>query len=197
MNGGIMNDIYEVKNYSYELNPEMIKLLAEEFDVDKVTTKLADAIKGKSKEEIEAIGKDIFEAYGRDWMKKCHKLGDEYPDRTYEVLLETIDKTGGYYKFALLPQRFIEIAYLSTQDISTLPIVENNKDRLIYRMVDCKIFKNIKEKCGDEAANLLTCKNACITACETIHQDLEIDALIQMTASMPTDNYCEFAAKRA
>jgi aspartate carbamoyltransferase regulatory subunit len=64
-------------------------------------------------------------------------------------------------------------------------------------MVDCKIFKNIKEKCGDEAANLLTCKNACITACETIHQDLEIDALIQMTASMPTDNYCEFAAKRA
>jgi hypothetical protein len=197
MNGGIMNDIYEVKSYSYELNPEMLKLIGEEFDVDKVTTTFADAIKGKNKEEIEAIGKDIFEAYGRDWMKKCHKLGDEYPDRTYEILLETIDKTGGYYKFALLPQRFIEIAYLSTQDIATLPIVENNKDQLVYRMVDCQIFKNIKEKCGEEVANLLTCKNACITACETIHQDLEIDALIQMNASMPKDNYCEFAAKRA
>lgn len=192
-----MNDIYEVNTYSYELNPEMLKLLGEEFDVDKVTTRFAESVKGKSKEEIEAIGKDIFETYGRDWMKKCHKLGDEYPDRTYEVLLETIDKTGGYYKFALVPQRFIEIAYLSTQEISTLPIVENNNNRLIYRMVECKTFNNIKEKCGDDIANMLTCKNACVTACETIHQDLEIDALIQMTASMPKDNYCEFAAKRA
>ena len=192
-----MNDIYEVKTYSYELNPEMLKLIGEEFDAEKIATKFADAIKGKSKEEIEAIGKEIFETYGRDWMKRTHQLGDEYSDRTYEVLLETIDKTGGYYKFALLPQRFIEIAYLSTQEISILPIVENNKDRLIYRMVDCKIFNNIKAKCGDEAANLLTCKNACITACETIHHDLEVDALVQQTAMMPTDNYCEFAAKRA
>ena len=192
-----MNDIYEVKNYSYELNPEMLKLIGEEFDVDKVTTTFADAIKGKSKEEIEAIGKDIFEAYGRDWMKKCHKLGDEYPDRTYEVLLETIDKTGGYYKFALLPQRFIEIAYLSTQELSILPIVENNTNRLVYRMVDCQTFKNLKEKCGDEVANLLPCKHACVTACETIHQDLGIDALIEMMASMPKDNYCEFSVKRA
>ena len=192
-----MNDIYEVKKYSYELNPEMLKLIGEEFDVDKLTTKFADAVKGKSKEEIETIGKEIFEAYGRDWMKKCHKLGDEYPDRTYEILLETIDKTGGYYKFALVPQRFIEIAYLSTQDISILPIVENNNNRLIYRMVDCKTFKNLKEKCGDEVANLLPCKHACMTACETIHQDLEVDALIQMTASMPKEHYCEFAAKRA
>ena len=192
-----MNDIYEVNTYSYELNPEMLKLLGEEFDVDKVTTKFAESVKGKSKDEIEAIGKDIFNAYGRDWMKKCHKLGDEYPDRTYEVLLETIDKTGGYYKFALVPQRFIEIAYLATQEISTLPIVENNNNRLIYRMVECTTFNNIKGKCGDDVANMLTCKNACLKACETIHQDLDIDALIQMTASMPIDNYCEFEAKRA
>ena len=192
-----MNDIYEVKSYSYELNPEMLKQLGEEFDADKITSKFADAIKGKSRSEIETIGKEIFETYGRDWMKQCHKLGDEYPDRTYEVLLETIDKTGGYYKFALLPQRFLEIAYLSTQEISILPIVENNKDRLIYRMVDCSIYNNIKEKCGEDTANLMTCKKACITACETIHQDLDVDALVQQTAMMSKDNYCEFAAKRA
>ena len=192
-----MNDIYEVKNYSYELNPEMMKLLGEEFDVDKITTTFAEAIRGKSKEEIEAAGKDIFEAYGRDWMKKSHKLGEEYPDRTYEVLLEAVDKTGGYLKFALVPQRFLEIAYLSTQELSILPVLENNHERLIYRMVDCKIFKNIREKCGSEIADLMTCKNACLTACKTIHEDLEVDALIQMTASMPVDNYCEFSAKRA
>jgi len=192
-----MNDIYEVKNYSYELNPEMLKLLGEEFDVDKLTTRFAESVQGKDKAEIAAIGKDLFEDYGRRWMKKTIELGEAYPDRTYEVLLEAIDKTGGYLKFSLLPQRFIEIAYLSTQQLSILPIVENNHSRLVYRMVDCKTFKNIREKCGDEIANLMTCKHGCLTACRTVHQDLDVDALTQMTAAMPEDNYCQFVAKKA
>lgn len=192
-----MNDIYEVKNYSYELDPEMLKRLGEQFDVDKITTTFAESVAGKSQSEIETIGKDIFETYGRNWMQTVHKLGEEYPDRTYEVLMEAVDKTGGYLKFALLPQRFIEIAYLSTQELSILPIVENNHNRLVYRMVDCKTFKNIKEKCGGDTANLMTCKHACLTACKTIHEALDIDALIQMTASMPQDNYCEFTVKKA
>jgi len=192
-----MSDIYEVKNYSYELNPEMLKLLGEEFDVDKMTSRFAEEVKGKSPEEIETAGQAFFEGWGRDWMSKTHKLGEEYPDRTYEVLLEVIDKTDGYYKFALLPQRFIEIAYLSTQDLSILPIVENNSNRLIYRLPECNIYNDLKEKCGEETANLMTCRHACLAACETIHKELEVDARIQMEASMPKDGYCQFAAKRA
>ena len=193
-----MTDLqYDIKHYSFELNPEMLNLLGQEFDVDKLAARFAEAIKGKTESEIETIGKELFESYGRDWMKKTHKLGDQYPDRTYEVLLEAVDKTNGYLKFALVPQRFIEIAYLSTQEISILPIVENNHDRLIYRMVSCKTFNKIKEKCGEKVAGLLACKHACLTACRTIHQDLEIDALIGMTASIPKEGYCQFEAKRA
>ncbi|MBW1710702.1 MAG: hypothetical protein JRG97_13755 [Deltaproteobacteria bacterium] len=192
-----MKEIYEAKNYSYELNPDMLKLLREEFDVDKVTSKFAEAIKGKSAGEIEAEGKAIFEEYGRNWIRQSLKLGEEYPDRTYEVLLEAIDKTGGYLRFALAPQRFLEIAYLSTQEISILPIIENNVNRLVYRMVDCDTYKNLKEKCGEEVANLLPCRHACLTACETLHRDLEIDALVQMEAQIPKDGYCQFAARRA
>ncbi|MBW2324083.1 MAG: hypothetical protein JRF41_11315 [Deltaproteobacteria bacterium] len=164
-----MKEIYEAKNYSYELNPDMLKLLREEFDVDKVTSKFTEAIKGKSAGEIEAEGKAIFEEYGRNWIRQSQKLGEEYPDRTYEVLLEAIDKTGGYLRFALAPQRFLEIAYLSTQEISILP----------------------------EVANLLPCRHACLTACETLHRDLGIDALVQMEAQIPKDGYCQFAARRA
>jgi len=191
-----MNDIYTVKKYSYELNPEMLKMIEEQCDVDKVTTRFAEAVKGKNISEIEAIGQDVFQAYGRDWMKLSHKLGDEYPDRTYEVMLEAVDKTGGYLKFALVPQRFIEIAYLSTQELSILPIIENNHNRLVYRLVDCQTFKMIKEKCGAEVANSLTCRHACLTACRTIHQDLDLDALISQTATIPEDGYCQFEAKR-
>lgn len=189
--------MYEPNQYSYALNPEMLKQLNEEFNVEKTTSEFAEKIKGKSSEEIETEGKAFFEKYGTNWIRKSLKLGEEYPDRTYEVLKMAIDKAGGYFKFALLPQRFIEIAYLSTQDISILPIIENNPERLIYRMVECKTFSNLKEKCGEEVANQLPCRHACITACKTLHKDLEIDANIQMEASIPKDGYCQFAARRA
>ena len=187
----------EARAYSFELNGDMLRLLREEFDVEKVTSAFADAIKGKTPKEIEAGAKAIFEEYGRNWIRRCMQLGEEYPDRTYEVLKAAIDKTGGYYRFGLVPQRLLEIAYLSTHDISTLPIIECTANRLIYRMVDCLLFSKLREKCGDEIVKLLPCRHACLTACQTLHDDLNIDASIGMEASMPKEGYCRFAAKKA
>ena len=190
--------MYEQNQYSYELNPEMLKQLNEKFGTEKAAAEFAGKIEGKSSDEVATEGRAFFEAYGIDWMRKAHKLGEEYPDRTYEVLKMAIDKAdGNYFKFALLPQRFIEIAYLSTQDIPVLPIIENNPERLIYRLVDCNFFSNIKEKCGEDIANQLHCRHACLAACRTIHKDLEIDVNIEMEASIPGEGYCQFAARRA
>jgi len=186
----------EVRALSFELNPDMLGLLRREFDVEKLAGRLAEAVSGKKKREIEAIGKQICGEYGREWIRRSLQLGEEYPDRTYEVLKAAIDKTGGYYRFTLLPQRVLEAAYLSTQDISTLPIVENNPNRLIYRIVDCLTFKKIKEKCGEDVANLLPCRHACLTALETLHQDLDLDAVIEMEASMVKGGYCQFAVRK-
>ncbi len=190
--------MYEKNQYSYELNPEMLKILSEEFDVDKITTEFQNKVQGKSIEEIEVAGKSFFEDHGTRWIRQSHKLGEEYPDRTYEVLKMAIDKAEGkYFKFALLPQRFIEIAYLTTQDISILPIIENNPNCLSYRLAECATFKHLKDKCGEKVANLLPCKHSCLTACRVIHQDLEIDAKIAMDASIPKDGFCQFSAKNA
>lgn len=187
--------MYEAKAYSFDLHEDMVKLLRQEFDVQQVVSKFAEAISGKKKEEIEGIGKEIFEQYGREWMKRAHQLGDEYPDRTYEVLLAAADRTN-YLFFPHVAQRFIEIAYLSTQDIRTLPILECYAHCLAYRMVDCLTFKTLKEKCGDEVANLMPCRHACLTACQTVLQDLNIDATVNMEASMVKDGYCQFALRR-
>ena len=190
--------MYEQNQYSYELNPEMLKQLNDEFDVVKMAEAFAGKIKGKSADEVASEGQAFFESYGTNWMKKTYQLGESYPDRTYEVLKMAIDQADGrYFKFALLPQRFIEIAYLSTQDIPVLPIIENNPERLIYRLVECKAFDSMKAKCGEEIANQLHCRHACLAACSTIHKDLDIDANIEMEASIPKDGYCQFAARRA
>jgi ferredoxin len=182
--------------YSFELVDDIIKLLEDEFGFEKVTAKFAEAIANKSKGEIETIGKKFWQDYGRDWMQKTYQIGEEYPDRTYEVLLETADRTGGYGLFPHAPQRFIETAYLSCMGVFALPIIENNQYRLIYKMPDCPTFKAISEKAGGEVASLLLCSHGCLTAAETILRDLNIDALVEMEGTMPKDGFCQFAIRR-
>ena len=44
-----MTDLqYDIKHYSFELNPEMLHLLGQEFEVDKLAARFAEAIKGKT-----------------------------------------------------------------------------------------------------------------------------------------------------
>jgi hypothetical protein len=188
---------YEPKYYSFELNKEMMAALAEEFDVEALASDFAKAVEGKSGDEAAAEAEIFFADYGTRWIRKSHKLGEEYPDRTYEVLLEAIDATNGYMRFALVPQRFLEIAYLATQDFPHLTVIENNQYRLIYRLTDCKTYRKLKEKLGDDMADSLPCRHACTTACDVLHRDLKVDAKVEMQAEMPKDGYCQFAAIRA
>ena len=183
--------------YSFDLNEDMIKLIREEFNAEGVASKLAEAISGKAISEVEKIGKEIFEEYGQNWMRRTMQLGEEYSDRTIEMVKESVDRTGA--QFLIWPhvlQRFVEIAYLSTQQFLKLPITLNNQWDLAYRVPKCLLFNTIREKCGDEEANLMVCKNACLQALETLHKDLEIDAVIDMVASTAKDGYCEFSMKK-
>ena len=186
--------------YSFDLNEDMIKLIREEFDAEVIASKFAEAISGKAINEVEQIGKGIFEDYGENWMKRTMQLGEKYSDRTIEVVKEAVDHTGTQFLlFPHVPQRFVEIAYLSTQEYPKflrLPIVLNNKDELAYKLPQCFLFNKIKEKCGDEVANLMTCKNCCLKALETLGKDLELDVVTNMEASMVKDGYCQFSMKR-
>jgi hypothetical protein len=181
--------------FSFELDTEMIGLLRKEFDPSVIIEKFASEISGKKSGEIDIIAKRVFGNYGEDWMRKTLQLGEEYPDRTYEMLKEAVDKTGEM-KFPLVLQRFIEIAYLSTQQFRILPIVENWTRRLVYRVKDCYTFKSQVEKCGQETANLLPCRYACLAACKTALEGLGLDATVEMEATMVKNGYCQFALNR-
>lgn len=183
--------------YSFDLNADMMRMIREEFGAEGIADKLAGAIKGKSKEEIERTGKEIFEEYGQNWMRKVIQLGEEYPDRTIEVVMETVDREGNQFLvFPHVPQRYIEIAYLATQQFLKMPIILNNQYALAYRIPQCYVFNQIKEKCGDEVANLMLCQNGCLKALDTISNEMELDAIIEMTASTPKEGYCEFYMRK-
>ena len=184
--------IYEQKLYSFELNKEMMAELAEEFDVEALATDFAKAVDGKSGDEAAAEAERFFTDFGTRWIKKSHKLGEEYPDRTYEVLRGAVDHTG-VYNFPFMLQRFIEIAYLSIMEIFTLPILQNSYDRLAYKMVDCPMFKALVEKCGQGVANQLPCRHACLTACTTVARHFGVDVATEMQGTTPKDGHCQFS----
>ena len=183
--------------YSFDLNEDMIPILRDEFSAEDIATRLAEAIKEKTKGNIEKIGKELFEEYGQNWMKRTMQLGEEYSDRTIEMIKETVDRQGNQFLlWPHVPQRFVEIAYLGTQQFLKMPIVLNNAFELAYKVPQCLLFNTIKEKCGDEVANLMTCQNACLKALETLRQDLELDVVIEMPAATAKEGYCEFSMKK-
>lgn len=185
------------KPYSFDLNEDMVNLIREEFNADVVAGKLAEAIKGKAKGEVEKVASALFEELGESWMRRTMQLGEEYSDRTIEVVLESVDRQGNQFMvWPHVPQRFIEIAYLSTQAFLKMPITLNNLEVLEYRIPQCALFNKIKEECGDDVANLMACKNYCLKALETLRRDLEMDAIIDMAKSTAKDGYCEFSMKK-
>ena len=190
--------LYEApRPFSFDLNEDMIGLIRQEFSADIIASRFAEATNGKATDEVARIGRELFEEYGESWMKKTMQLGEQYPDRTIEVVMETVDSKGNQFLFfPHVPQRLVEIAYLSTQQFLTLPIVLSNRNEFVYRVPQCLLFEQIKEKCGAETANLMTCKNACLKALETLRQDLNLSVAIDMAASTAKDGHCQFSMKK-
>ena len=178
----------------YDLNVDMLNAIEKEFDVKKLVEKFAQDLAGIGKKEIESVAKRTFGEYGKNFMKRTLELGERYTDQTYEILKTAIKKTGSL-KFPHVPQRFIEIAYLSIQPFRELNVVENNQYRFIFRIDNCSIFKALKETCGEEVAKQMPCKHACLTASETLYKDLDMKTSVSMDASMAENEYCQFAAK--
>ncbi|MEE8398495.1 MAG: hypothetical protein V3S89_05790 [Desulfobacterales bacterium] len=183
--------------YSFDLNADLITMIQEEFNAAAVCGKLKEAIGDKSGNDAVKAAEELFTGLGKQWMSKTIQLGEEYSDRTIEVVFETVDRNGEQFMiFPHVHQRFIEIAYLGTQDFMKLPMILNNMTDLAYRVPQCALFNKIKEDIGEECANQMTCKSYCLSALDTVKNHIDIDLLVNQTASTATDGYCQFAMKK-
>jgi hypothetical protein len=183
--------------YSFDLNEDMIGMLRTEFGAEVVADKLAAAIKGKSKADVEKTARAFFTEQGEAWMQKTIQLGEEYSDRTIEIILESVDRQGNQFLlWPHVPQRFVEIAYLSTQKFLKVPIVLNNSEELAYRIPQCALYAAIGEKCGKNVAKMMTCSECCMTALDTLRKHVEMEMLNEQVASTAKDGYCEFYMRK-
>lgn len=173
--------------YTWDLAEEMITRLESEFGPEALRAGLRAA----------AGPRDAFFAdFGRRWMERTLELGEKYSDRTYEVLKAAAAKTGSL-AFPFIPERFVEIAYLATQPIYTLPVVENGARGLVFRVPFCDYVKTVREELGEEEAALLPCKEACLAACRLAFERFGFNVRVGMDAAVPKDDYCQFSVRPA
>jgi hypothetical protein len=186
------------KRMSFELDEEMMAVIAAEFSPGGIADSFQQAIAGKQQDEIEEIGRKVFLEYGKNLMRRSLQLGEEFPDRTYELLREAADRTGSL-TFPLVPQRFIEIAFLAVQNKVELPVIENHARQLIFRLEKCRIYEQIAEKSGNQAAAGMYCTSGCLEACRTAFNGFGIDLddlTFEMNATTGKEGYCEFVVRK-
>ncbi|OGO52089.1 MAG: hypothetical protein A2148_09635 [Chloroflexi bacterium RBG_16_68_14] len=182
--------------YSFDLAEEMAQQLEQEFGPEALRGELQKAFGGGGASPKGAQADSFFTDFGRRWMQRTIELGEQYTDRTYETLKDAAKKVETL-SFPFISQRFIEIAYLSTQPVYSLPIVENSGRGLTFRMPFCGHFKAIREGMGEEFADQLHCKNACLAACQTAFEHFGFSVAVAMDAAVPKDEYCQFSIRRA
>lgn len=187
----------ETARMSFELNEEMLSTIRREFSIEEMASRFKQGLAGKNPEEAAALAEEVFSRYGAELMRRSLQLGEEYPDRTYEVLREAIDSTGGHMRFPLLQQRFLEIAYLATQDMEYLPVIQNNPRQLVYLVEDCRMYAALEKECGQEVAATMPCRHACLSLCRTLFDETGYhEVLIDMPSATAKDGYCQFTVRR-
>jgi len=179
-----------MENYNLELDEEMINELSEEF----APMNFVKTLKLSEPHSIEDA-KASLEQYGRELARKSIEKGEKRIDRVYHVMKKAIEKTGEM-KFPFIPQRYLEIAYLSIQPFKRLRIVANSSKILSYRLNECSLYKAIEEEYGKEAANKMVCKSACFALIEEILSHFDFDSKPSLEASMADDGKCQFKIER-
>ncbi len=183
------------KNWTFDLADELVDAIKAEFDPAVAVAELAPKVAGKPVAEAKQIAEKFFADYGQRWMDRTIELGNVHRDRAYEALLAAVEKTGEM-GFPFISERFVEIAYLSTQPIYSLPIVEATKKAFGFKLVFCDTLAALREKCGDELADQLPCRQACLTAGERAFTAHGFQVESSQEANLVSDEFCQFRFAR-
>lgn len=178
---------------SFDINQKIIDSIQEEFNADKIIDEFAERTSSLKGEELEDTAKKFFTDYGNKLMLKALKLGDEYQDRTYQVIKNHAKKVG---PFPNVPQRFIEICYLSVLQIEKLTITAGNLKSLGYKIENCSIYNALKDKIGEKVSNQMFCKHACTSLAKTLYDNMNLETNFNIKALMAKDGYCHFVSEK-
>jgi len=179
-----------MEKYEFDLDQEMLKDISEEFEPFSFVNEL----KLRNPKSITNARDDLIN-YGKKLALKSIEKGQERTDRIYEVMKEAIDKTGEM-DFPLIPQRYIEIAYLSIQPIKRLWILSNNHEVFSYKIKDCNLYRAIEKEYGKETAQKMVCNQVCFAIIDAVFSCFSFNVGISHIATIASDGKCQFKIEK-
>lgn len=177
---------------SYDLDEGMLDQLAAEFDYRKLVERYRAAL-GAGGRDPEDVAAEVFGEFGQGWMERSLELGEERPDRTYELIKQAAQETGTYL-FPHVAQRFLEIACLGLLPIAEVDIVQNNAKALAHRVEECAVYNAIREQCGEGAARRMGCRHLCLEGLRILYEKLKLKVSVDHKTTMAQDGHCLFVA---
>ena len=166
----------------FDLDYDMIRRIGEEFNPKVWVSRFMEG--GEAADEF-------FSRYGEELMARSLELSKKNSERSYEVLKAAIEKTGAM-RFPLLPQRPIEIAYLSIQPFKRLWVLANTPQLFRYRIDECAVYQEL-QKYGE--LRELPCRNCCISMLKKAFSAFGLESEVKVESELLGGGSCIFSVR--
>jgi hypothetical protein len=164
------------KKYSYRLSDEMMKLLEQEFPIDKLATRYNESLKDQEGASKNDFDKEIFGTFGRKLADRLCEIESNYRDRSAEVLYRVAEETGHY--FPSIQQRLLEVAYLAIMNENKIRFREISFKRLAYEVGNCLLHRHLVEVTGHEVSDREPCRHLCMELNRKICENTDVGDVV-------------------
>ncbi len=176
--------------YAYYFSDDILSKFSQRFSMEKAISEFISKAEKKTSKQIDNFAKQELGKYSQELLTSLVNSEKNHMDRTGDIIYQVAEKTG--IKFPSIPQRLIELGFMSTRPHDRLAIPVSTPKVLTIRASACAAYVQLKSRLGEEKAKDLPCKYGCIANSKILFDELNIPVELESRTNMHEKGYCEF-----
>jgi hypothetical protein len=176
--------------YDYYFSDDLVSKFSQRFNMMKAISGFISMAKEKTSKQIDVIARQVLGKYSQELSTSLVDSDKDHMDRGGEIIHQVAERTG--IKFPSIPQRLIELGFMSTRAQDKLTIFVSTSKTLTLRVSTCAAYTELKSKFGEEKAKDLPCKYGCLANSKILFDKLNIPVELEGSANINEKGYCEF-----
>jgi hypothetical protein len=176
--------------YDYYFSDDLVSKFSQRFNMMKAISGFISMAKEKTGKQIEVIARQVLGEYSRELSTSLVDSEKDRMDRGGEIIHQVAERTG--IKFPSIPQRLIELGFMSTRAQDKLTISVSTPRTLTLRVSTCAAYTELESKFGEAIARDLPCKYGCLANSKMLFDKLNMPVEIEGCSNINEKGYCEF-----
>ncbi|WXG45899.1 MAG: hypothetical protein WED05_04385 [Candidatus Atabeyarchaeum deiterrae] len=181
----------EEEQYDYYFAEDLLSSFSQRFKMDDAISNFISLVKQKQAGKIESAAEQVLGKYSQELSKALVESAKEPFERTGQLIYQVAEKTG--VKFPSIPQRLVELGFMSTRPQDRLVVPISTLTMLSLRVTTCAAYTELKNKLGERMARDLPCKYGCLASSKSLFDQLGIATHSKTEAVVNEKGYCEFS----